>query len=818
MSVARVYADVNSSRPPSYWDYEKMEIQWRSQEDYEVIRKIGRGKYSEVFEGINVKTNQLCVIKILKPVKKKKIRREILILQNLCGGPNIVQLYDMVRDAASETPSLIFEHVDNNDFKVLYPTLSDYDIRYYIYELLKALDYCFPESDTRILTNCGLLFLEQIELLLAKKQKVLYGCYDVASKQLRYSEGRLVYPPPQRKQELLEFTSTGEGARWAAGSGPYGVDGVADDNPNSHVSLRVTPNHVMYVQAGLYDSTGQFNATKKAGVKMPHDKVFAEDLLVPQCACPPVPAGQLDCKHRRAAVRLLACAEAGYVPQVAVRRLQVQRALRLDDDQFVAFVKLLGFWLGDGFMTYKSLNGGYDGVAFAQVKETDLTWLKKRFRKVGLRATSWRSDKVGRQVRLTIVHPAWFTWFDDEFGGNYQAARAVTPPSTTRSLTLSSSSSFSLNARGCSFSAVATESMAIAVDMDDVQEPAVKDEDDEDAPVTFHPDETDEKKADGSAGAAIDLTDMSDDDVTKDDAGAVVPPPSQAVPVVPAQMMSVKWLPDWLLTELSAAEMRKLIRGLWRADGAWAEQLQVIYTAGVRFRDQLMQALLHCGYTPFSTLLYPEGAIRAYVYKDQSADPGVYRKTYVEALSALEQLDFVPIKATTAGWRVTWVEVGDINNRPAKGSCYPPHGPSRVHHPCALRPGTRRAAVVRQDRPQGQPHHRAASRARQQRRRHQAVAAYRRRQLPLQRHHAPGREATQRHDRSQAEEAATHRLGPGGVLPQSTPHTHAAALRHTPCLTLGVACTHSPSALLSPLRVSGHGVQRASGFPLLQGP
>ena len=96
-----------------------------------------------MFEGINVKSNQLCVIKILKPVKKKKIRREILILQNLCGGPNIVQLYDMVRDAASETPSLIFEHVDNNDFKLLYPTLSDYDIRYYIYELLKALDFWY---------------------------------------------------------------------------------------------------------------------------------------------------------------------------------------------------------------------------------------------------------------------------------------------------------------------------------------------------------------------------------------------------------------------------------------------------------------------------------------------------------------------------------------------------------------------------------------------------------------------------------------------------------------------------------------------------
>ena len=67
-----------------------------------------------------------------------QIKREIKILQNLCGGPNIVKLLDIVRDQQSKTPSLIFEYVNNTDFKVLYPTLSDYDIRYYIYELLKA--------------------------------------------------------------------------------------------------------------------------------------------------------------------------------------------------------------------------------------------------------------------------------------------------------------------------------------------------------------------------------------------------------------------------------------------------------------------------------------------------------------------------------------------------------------------------------------------------------------------------------------------------------------------------------------------------------
>jgi casein kinase II subunit alpha len=45
----------------------------RDQDDYEVVRKVGRGKYSEVFEGVNSVSNERCIIKILKPVKKKKV-------------------------------------------------------------------------------------------------------------------------------------------------------------------------------------------------------------------------------------------------------------------------------------------------------------------------------------------------------------------------------------------------------------------------------------------------------------------------------------------------------------------------------------------------------------------------------------------------------------------------------------------------------------------------------------------------------------------------------------------------------------------------
>ena len=130
-SRARVYADVNSHRPREYWDYEAHVVEWGNQDDYQLVRKLGRGKYSEVFESINVSNNanEKCVVKTLKPVKKKKIKREIKILENLRGGTNVITLHGVVKDPVSRTPALIFEHVNNTDFKQLYQTLTDYDIR-----------------------------------------------------------------------------------------------------------------------------------------------------------------------------------------------------------------------------------------------------------------------------------------------------------------------------------------------------------------------------------------------------------------------------------------------------------------------------------------------------------------------------------------------------------------------------------------------------------------------------------------------------------------------------------------------------------------
>uniref|UniRef100_A0A8D3EGA7 non-specific serine/threonine protein kinase n=1 Tax=Scophthalmus maximus TaxID=52904 RepID=A0A8D3EGA7_SCOMX len=107
-SKARVYTDVNTQKNREYWDYDAHVPNWSNQDNYQLVRKLGRGKYSEVFEAVNVTNNDKVVVKILK----------------------------------SRTPALVFECINNTDFKELYQKLTDYDIRYYMYELLKALDYC----------------------------------------------------------------------------------------------------------------------------------------------------------------------------------------------------------------------------------------------------------------------------------------------------------------------------------------------------------------------------------------------------------------------------------------------------------------------------------------------------------------------------------------------------------------------------------------------------------------------------------------------------------------------------------------------------
>jgi len=139
--MARVYSDVNATLGRSWYDYEGFRIDWSTPERYEVVRRVGGGKYSEVFGGIDMVNNDQCIIKVLKPVAAKKIKREIKILRNLTGGPNVVALLDVVRDPSGRYHSLIMEYVENTEWKALFPKLTEGDIKHYTFQLLKALDF-----------------------------------------------------------------------------------------------------------------------------------------------------------------------------------------------------------------------------------------------------------------------------------------------------------------------------------------------------------------------------------------------------------------------------------------------------------------------------------------------------------------------------------------------------------------------------------------------------------------------------------------------------------------------------------------------------
>ncbi|KAJ7783258.1 kinase-like domain-containing protein [Mycena metata] len=139
--MSRVYADVNTTLGKAWYDYDNFSIDWSGPENYEIVRRLGGGKYSEVFEGVDMVNSDRCVIKVLKPVAAKKIKREIKVLRNLAGGPNIIALLDVVRDPSARYHSLVMEYVENADWKRLFPVLTESDVKHYTFQLLVALSH-----------------------------------------------------------------------------------------------------------------------------------------------------------------------------------------------------------------------------------------------------------------------------------------------------------------------------------------------------------------------------------------------------------------------------------------------------------------------------------------------------------------------------------------------------------------------------------------------------------------------------------------------------------------------------------------------------
>ena len=289
---------------------------------------------------------------------------------------------------------------------------------------------CFPESDTRLLTDAGLLFLDEIEQRISTGRPPLFACYDAASRALLYRPGVLCFPKKQ-SATLLSFSSRGEEARWSEGSGQQSR-GSEEEQP--HISLRVTAAHRMFVrlskEAGCSGEERVSTPCVRPASSLLSRCPTAEELRAtneklqrlhrqPKQAC--LSAKEQDrlgrpCEHRRACLRMLACAESGHAQGVDVKRnLPVVAALGLQTtEQWRAFLQLLGFWLQRGRLLYDS-HGQPTAIRFDQLQPADCAWLKEQAAAAGLAADACRLSTWRMETRCRITDPRWCRVFHSEF-------------------------------------------------------------------------------------------------------------------------------------------------------------------------------------------------------------------------------------------------------------------------------------------------------------------------------------------------------------------------------------------------------------------
>ena len=129
----------NYKEPALYYMNHEFEI--GDIDNYLVEAKIGRGRYSDVYEGLSKKLNEKVVLKILKPITKIKIKREICILQKLKKCPNIVQIIDVIKEKDSDIYCIICKSISGIELKNFYWGITPQDLKYYMYKIIECLEY-----------------------------------------------------------------------------------------------------------------------------------------------------------------------------------------------------------------------------------------------------------------------------------------------------------------------------------------------------------------------------------------------------------------------------------------------------------------------------------------------------------------------------------------------------------------------------------------------------------------------------------------------------------------------------------------------------
>ena len=153
-SSANLTNDIKSyciNKGPQYYEYDSFQLEGGLVDDYELSRRIGKGKFSEVFLGRNILNSEKVVIKMLKKgmkhnfsnniiVKNTKVRREIKILQDLKGIENIVQIENYCQEPSIKSWMIIYKYSGLKALRLYTGVLRDQQIRAIMHQIIKAID------------------------------------------------------------------------------------------------------------------------------------------------------------------------------------------------------------------------------------------------------------------------------------------------------------------------------------------------------------------------------------------------------------------------------------------------------------------------------------------------------------------------------------------------------------------------------------------------------------------------------------------------------------------------------------------------------
>ncbi|KAJ1437446.1 kinase-like domain-containing protein [Ochromonadaceae sp. CCMP2298] len=94
-------------------NYDSVEIFWSNENDFRVTKRLGSGSFGEAYLGHNMSApeqdREQFVIKVYRfgKIKVKKMVREIMVTQRVCGHPNIVRLHHVIHQSLTDEETTV---------------------------------------------------------------------------------------------------------------------------------------------------------------------------------------------------------------------------------------------------------------------------------------------------------------------------------------------------------------------------------------------------------------------------------------------------------------------------------------------------------------------------------------------------------------------------------------------------------------------------------------------------------------------------------------------------------------------------------------